>query len=444
MAEVHRPPSTEDEGDILAQRSGQQVIGNAYSGRTPVMSSAPRGDTLFSGPETYPAQMRVLDGIPLEEVECLEPLSISVPDAPLDSRPMAGNIMRNSPDVAIYEKDTTGRPMEGVTSPTPWRRSVTLLHLDSQPSRYKSMPDRSKDPISEDIPQRQEKPLDSKTVSCRNTDKAVRRAPSGLTKDPLSVSHSEPLVWNPVSDAMTENKKSEERSLSESLEQSRQNLAGSEQLEYTESRPDSGEAIVVGAIGSAAPWFLTGWAHDVEIEFMIDTGCQVTILSATVFQRMCVVKPEVGSALQVCRRRLVSADSSNSTPAWTDCAGLSPELCCWRLQIGNLSVDTDGRLWRKRAPLVEGSQLVVPRRERQAMIHRFHDSLFAGHLGISRTVFRLQTRVYWPGLRDDVRTYIASCTMCIARKSPSPRRAPMGHVVVGRRWERVAMDLLDM
>ena len=41
MAEVHRPPSTEDEGGILAQPSGQQVIGNTYPGRTPVMSSAP-------------------------------------------------------------------------------------------------------------------------------------------------------------------------------------------------------------------------------------------------------------------------------------------------------------------------------------------------------------------------------------------------------------------
>ena len=124
--------------------------------------------------------------------------------------------------------------------------------------------------------------------------------------------------------------------------------------------------------------------------------------------------------------------------------GLSPELRCWRQQIGHLSIDTDGRLWRRRAPPAEGSQLVVPRKERRAMIRRFHDLLFAGHLGISRTVFRLQTRVYWPGLRNDVRTYIASCTVCIARKSPCPQRAPMGHVAMGRHWERVAMDLLDM
>ena len=80
--------------------------------------------------------------------------------------------------------------------------------------------------------------------------------------------------------------------------------------ETTGTRPESGEAIVVGAIGSAAPWFLTGWAHEVEIEFMIDTGCQVTILSTTVFEHMCTVDPAVRSALRPCRRRLVLADSS--------------------------------------------------------------------------------------------------------------------------------------
>ena len=54
--------------------------------------------------------------------------------------------------------------------------------------------------------------------------------------------------------------------------------------EVERAQPEDGEAIVVGAIGSAAPWFLTGWANDMEVEFMIDTGCQVTILSMSVFK----------------------------------------------------------------------------------------------------------------------------------------------------------------
>ena len=49
-----------------------------------------------------------------------------------------------------------------------------------------------------------------------------------------------------------------------------------------------------------------------------------------------------------------------------------------------------------RAPPSAGSQLVVPQSEWRSMIRRFLDSLCAGHLGILRTVFRLQTRVYWP------------------------------------------------
>ena len=48
---------------------------------------------------------------------------------------------------------------------------------------------------------------------------------------------------------------------------------------------EDGEAIIVGAVGSAAPWFLTGWTNEVEVEFMIDTGCQVTILATSVFRQ---------------------------------------------------------------------------------------------------------------------------------------------------------------
>ena len=64
-------------------------------------------------------------------------------------------------------------------------------------------------------------------------------------------------------------------------------------------------------------------------------------------------------------------------------------------------------------------------------------------------VFPEQFTVCWTeciGLAflKDVWSYIASCSVCLARKSPCPRRALMGHVSVGHRWDRVAMDILDM
>ena len=53
------------------------------------------------------------------------------------------------------------------------------------------------------------------------------------------------------------------------------------------------EAIVVGAVGTGAPWFLTGWAEGTEVEFMIDTRCQVTNLVTSVFEQMCVTDPRI-------------------------------------------------------------------------------------------------------------------------------------------------------
>ena len=73
---------------------------------------------------------------------------------------------------------------------------------------------------------------------------------------------------------------------------------------------DINEAIVVGVVGSGAPWFLSGWAEGTEVEFMIDTVCQVTILAMSVFKRMCASDPRVRSRLRPCGRRLILADSS--------------------------------------------------------------------------------------------------------------------------------------
>ena len=56
-----------------------------------------------------------------------------------------------------------------------------------------------------------------------------------------------------------------------------------------------------------------GWAEEVEIEFIIDMGCQVTILATSVFERMCTTDPQVRSRLLPCGRRLVAGDSSPLT-----------------------------------------------------------------------------------------------------------------------------------
>ena len=118
-------------------------------------------------------------------------------------------------------------------------------------------------------------------------------------------------------------------------------IEGSEPF-HTDGTEDTedGDAIMVGVVGSAAPWFLTGWMNDVEVEFMIDTGCQVTILATSVFDKMCKIHPQVKSGLIPCMRRLVSADSSplmvmgriNLNVAFP---GLQCDMCCVVASIGS-------------------------------------------------------------------------------------------------------------
>ncbi len=55
---------------------------------------------------------------------------------------------------------------------------------------------------------------------------------------------------------------------------------------------------------------------------------------------------------------------------------------------------------------------VVPASLRQVVIIACHSSPFAGHSGITRTLFRVQTRFWWPGLVRDVTDGVRSCMHC--------------------------------
>ena len=45
-----------------------------------------------------------------------------------------------------------------------------------------------------------------------------------------------------------------------------------------------------------------------------------------------------------------------------------------------------------------------------------HCSTLAGHLGMQKTIKALQQRVWWPGMAQDVRHFIAGCLPCLQLK----------------------------
>ena len=47
-------------------------------------------------------------------------------------------------------------------------------------------------------------------------------------------------------------------------------------------------------------------------------------------------------------------------------------------------------------------------------------------------------------MADDVKDWLRQCTICMKRKSPTSRHHPLGNIPTGHRWDRIAMDILDV
>ena len=131
-------------------------------------------------------------------------------------------------------------------------------------------------------------------------------------------------------------------------------------------------------------------------------------------------------------------------PPWKDVKGLCPEIRLLWHHRNNLSADANGVIWRKRSSQGSCLQLLVPRPARESLFRAYHASLFGGHLGRNRTLARLSYRFYWSGMSDDVKDWLRQCTTCIKRKSPNNRHHPLGTIPTGHRWDRIAMDILDV
>ena len=127
-----------------------------------------------------------------------------------------------------------------------------------------------------------------------------------------------------------------------------------------------------------------------------------------------------------------------------DFAPASYELKAYWIGRKSLFLDENNILWRKRSDAGARAQLVVPRSLRDTIFKDSHHKTYGGHFGITHTHSKMQLHYFWPGMSNFVRDRISACHKCVARKSPVNRHHPMGHVPVSGRFERVAMDLLDV
>lgn len=105
---------------------------------------------------------------------------------------------------------------------------------------------------------------------------------------------------------------------------------------------------------------------------------------------------------------------------------------------------------RKRDSLISNSELltrndriIVPLSLRKIVIERYHDHNMGGHLGISKTLGRINKRFFWPNMRHEIKNYINGCLKCAKRKVHCVRKAPLEPIKPTLFvWQQVALDIV--
>ena len=87
---------------------------------------------------------------------------------------------------------------------------------------------------------------------------------------------------------------------------------------------------------------------------------------------------------------------------------------------------------------------VLPQALHHQALQSSHDNPSAGHLGVDKTLHRKRLEAYWVSMAGDVETYCRQCTRCQQSKVPAPIRAPLTSVPIGKPWQMVAVDILEV
>ena len=90
------------------------------------------------------------------------------------------------------------------------------------------------------------------------------------------------------------------------------------------------------------------------------------------------------------------------------------------------------------------TQLVVPKPHRETVMRLAHDSILGAHLGTRKTVLRVLSEFYWPGVQADTRRFCQSCDICQRTTSKGKTvQVPLQKMpLIDEPFQRVAVDLV--
>ncbi|KMQ87135.1 reverse ribonuclease integrase [Lasius niger] len=112
----------------------------------------------------------------------------------------------------------------------------------------------------------------------------------------------------------------------------------------------------------------------------------------------------------------------------------------WKIENGELfyyrpdyekAIIDDEHPWKK---VVKPDDVLTILREN-------HDTPQAGHLGKDKTYDRVRQSYYWPGISQDVKTYVQDCEICTKVKyNQNPLKGPLMTRPLQQSWAQLSID----
>ena len=136
---------------------------------------------------------------------------------------------------------------------------------------------------------------------------------------------------------------------------------------------------------------------------------------------------------------------NKSRPTRDDIAKYSPATRKYLLNWENIE-QRNGILYQKilnQENNLEKLQMLVPKVLRKEVLTNCHDSVFAAHFGIHKTVDKIKNYYYWYRMAEDVRLHIQQCPSCNKWKTPTPKpKAALCDYRVGFPMDRIGIDVI--
>ena len=87
--------------------------------------------------------------------------------------------------------------------------------------------------------------------------------------------------------------------------------------------------------------------------------------------------------------------------------------------------------------IFRGERLVIPKTMRQ----KIKENLHLGHNGIDATLRQAREHVYWPGMNQEIKEWIATCETCQENAISQAPQPMMPHLIPDRPWAKIGIDL---